>query len=75
MINEWLAFGIVAVICGLLAMLVRMSGDGDADADEPPDAGAVEEQVTRDSDSRPLPSAGRQTRRPVPGRDRRDAGD
>ena len=27
MLNEWVAFGIVAVICGLLALLVRMSGD------------------------------------------------
>ena len=27
MINEWVAFGIVAVICGLLALLVRLSGD------------------------------------------------
>ena len=29
--NEWLAFGIVAVICGLLALLVRLSG-GDESA-------------------------------------------
>ena len=29
--NEWIAFGIVAAICGLLAVLVRFSGD-----DEPP---------------------------------------
>ena len=27
--NEWIAFGIVAVICGLLAWLVNLSGEGD----------------------------------------------
>ena len=41
MLNEWVAFGIVAVICGLLAILVRMSGSeasGDMNAhDQNPD--------------------------------------
>lgn len=32
--NEWIAFGIVAVICGLLAWLVKVSGEGDPPADE-----------------------------------------
>lgn len=27
--NEWVAFGIVAIICGLLAILVRFAGQGD----------------------------------------------
>jgi hypothetical protein len=27
--NEWLAFGIVAGICVLLAVLMRFAGDGD----------------------------------------------
>jgi hypothetical protein len=31
--NEWLAFGIVVVICGVLAWLVNLAGDdGDSDA-------------------------------------------
>jgi hypothetical protein len=47
MINEWVAFGIVAVICGLLAVLVRLSGDDAPDADESPDAAASQERVTR----------------------------
>jgi len=34
-VNEWLAFGIVAVICGLLAALVRLAGD---DEPRPPAA-------------------------------------
>lgn|GEM_PF-3388348 len=33
--NEWVAFAIVAVICGLLAGLMRMAG---ADVPGPPDA-------------------------------------
>ncbi|MCY3013273.1 MAG: hypothetical protein NT171_01045 [Planctomycetota bacterium] len=33
--NEWLAFGVVAVICGLLAGLVRFSGE---DESSPPDS-------------------------------------
>ncbi len=28
--NEWLAFGIVAGICVLLAVLMRFAGDGDS---------------------------------------------
>jgi hypothetical protein len=32
--NEWIAFGIVAVICGLLAWLVNLSSDGDQAPDE-----------------------------------------
>jgi hypothetical protein len=28
--NEWLAFGVVALICGLLAVLVRFSGKDDS---------------------------------------------
>ncbi len=28
--NEWTAFGIVAIICGLLAFLVRWSGEEDS---------------------------------------------
>ena len=40
MINEWVAFGIVAVICGLLALLVRMSGD-DPGSDKPVDDRSV----------------------------------
>lgn len=27
--NEWVAFGIVAVICGLLAILVRFASQAD----------------------------------------------
>jgi hypothetical protein len=27
--NEWIAFGIVAIICGLLAILVRFAGQSD----------------------------------------------
>ncbi len=46
MMNEWVAFGIVAVICGILALLVRLSGD-DASA---ADADAPVEQFTRDPD-------------------------
>ena len=34
--NEWVAFGVVAVICGLLAVLVRLSGDGDPPAADAP---------------------------------------
>ncbi len=31
--NEWVAFGIVVVICGVLAWLVTLTGDdGDSDA-------------------------------------------
>ena len=31
--NEWVAFGIVVVICGVLAWLVTLAGDdGDSDA-------------------------------------------
>jgi hypothetical protein len=31
--NEWVAFGIVVVICGVLAWLVNLPGDdGDSDA-------------------------------------------
>ena len=31
--NEWVAFGIVVVICGALAWLVTLTGDdGDSDA-------------------------------------------
>lgn len=33
--NEWIAFGIVALICGLQAFLVRWSGDEDS---QPPAA-------------------------------------
>ena len=47
MINEWLAFGIVAVICGLLALLVRLSGDDAPDAYHSQDAAASQERVTR----------------------------
>lgn len=36
--NEWLAFGVVAVICGLLALLTRWAGS-DADDQQPPDTG------------------------------------
>ena len=32
--NEWVAFGIVAVICGLLAVLVRWAGNEDAHTPE-----------------------------------------
>jgi hypothetical protein len=35
-VNEWVAFGIVAVICGVLAALVRLAG---SDGPEPPAAG------------------------------------
>ena len=28
--NEWLTFGIVAVICGFLALLARLSGDDES---------------------------------------------
>jgi hypothetical protein len=36
--NEWVAFGIVAVICGILAALVRLSGeDESSSADTPTD--------------------------------------
>lgn len=34
--NEWMAFGIVAVICGILAALVFWSQDGDSTPPEPP---------------------------------------
>ena len=34
-VNEWVAFGIVAVICGVLAVLVRLAG---SDGSEPPAA-------------------------------------
>jgi hypothetical protein len=33
--NEWLAFGIVAGICVLLAVLMRFAGAGDGDGDDP----------------------------------------
>ena len=36
--SEWMAFGIVAVICGLLAALVFWSGDEDSQPPEPPAA-------------------------------------
>lgn len=31
--NEWIAFGIVVVICGLLALLVNLAGGGDPPTD------------------------------------------
>lgn len=34
--NEWVAFGIVAVICGLLAALTRWAGSGGDDRPDPP---------------------------------------
>lgn len=34
--NEWVAFGVVAVICGLLAVLVRLSGGEDSPAPDAP---------------------------------------
>jgi hypothetical protein len=34
--NEWVAFGIVAVICGLLAVLVRLSGGDESSSPDAP---------------------------------------
>jgi len=34
--NEWLAFGVVAVICGLLAVLARFSGEDESSAPDSP---------------------------------------
>lgn len=43
--NEWVAFGIVAVICGLLAVLVRFAGAGDPPSDGPAgDDGAADDR-------------------------------
>lgn len=39
--NEWVAFGIVAVICGALAALMRWGGDTGVDGAD--DAGADDE--------------------------------
>jgi hypothetical protein len=38
--NEWLAFGIVAVICGLLALLVRLAGGDETSSPDCPTAEA-----------------------------------
>lgn len=35
--TEWMAFGIVAVICGILAVLVRWAGTDDDAPPEGPD--------------------------------------
>ena len=39
--NEWVAFGVVAVICGLLAVLVRFAG-----GDEPPPPDTPDEPLS-----------------------------
>jgi len=36
MINEWVAFGVVAVVCVLLALVFRFSGINDSLPADPP---------------------------------------